>query len=159
MSTQLYRHFDEKGRLLYVGISLSAVKRLSQHSDKATWFFDIAKVTIESFPTREAALAAEKLAIRTERPVHNVAHVAKPEFNQPFHNYFPLQKAFKSLGDRFASVERLRYELTHSARAHLYARDCIVVYLEGKLAVDVEALRRMILNTRPHPKVGAEASI
>lgn len=31
---QLYRHYDPAGALLYIGISLSAVARLSQHGDK-----------------------------------------------------------------------------------------------------------------------------
>ena len=70
MKTNLYRHFDENGALLYVGISLSAVQRLKQH-EKSGWFEDIATVTIESFDTRELALIAESKAIRQERPIHN----------------------------------------------------------------------------------------
>lgn len=71
--TELYRHYDSNGDLLYVGISLSAVARLAQHRCEAHWFEYIARVDIEPFPTREAALEAEARAIAEESPKHNVA--------------------------------------------------------------------------------------
>lgn len=74
MVCQLYRHFDAEGRLLYVGISLSAVFRLSQHKSVSHWVPEIARVTIENFPSREDAIKAERAAIRSEKPLHNKAH-------------------------------------------------------------------------------------
>lgn len=71
--TELYRHFDKDGGLLYVGISLSAVARLVQHKKTAGWADLIATITIEVFPTREEALMAEGVAILRERPRYNVA--------------------------------------------------------------------------------------
>jgi hypothetical protein len=68
--TALYRHYDAEGRLLYVGISLSAVQRLAQHADK-DWSADIRRVEIEMHPDRGTAEAAEKAAIKAENPVHN----------------------------------------------------------------------------------------
>lgn len=72
--TQLYRHFDENNELLYVGISLSTVYRLSQHKVASPWFADIKKVEIETFPSREEALEAEREAIQTEDPKYNIVH-------------------------------------------------------------------------------------
>lgn len=69
--TSLYRHFDEGGRLLYVGISLSAMNRLATHMSASDWRHQIATVKIETHPTRAAALAAEALAIKAERPIWN----------------------------------------------------------------------------------------
>lgn len=69
--THLYRHFDANGTLLYVGISLSAFHRLGQHKNNAHWFKSIANMTIETFPSREKALNAERRAIRNEYPLHN----------------------------------------------------------------------------------------
>lgn len=69
---KLYRHFDKRGVLLYVGISLDAVARLGQHKG-AAWFDDIATITVKNFRSREAALRAERKAILTEDPIHNVA--------------------------------------------------------------------------------------
>lgn len=73
-ATALYRHFDESGALLYVGISLSAMQRMEQHRDRSGWFDQIANVKIERYPTRQDALRAEENAIRSERPKYNVVH-------------------------------------------------------------------------------------
>jgi hypothetical protein len=67
----LYRHFNADQTLLYVGISLSAVYRLSQHRDAGQWFDEIASVTIEKFNTRREALLAERQAIVKENPLYN----------------------------------------------------------------------------------------
>lgn len=72
MKTALYRHFDEAGQLLYVGISLNSMKRLRQHSAKAHWFTEISRVEIEWLPTREQAIKAEAKAIHHEKPKWNV---------------------------------------------------------------------------------------
>jgi len=72
--TQLYRHFDANGNLLYVGISISAMVRLSQHKDFSPWYADVARVEIENFPTRQDAMRAEREAVRTESPTHNIHH-------------------------------------------------------------------------------------
>jgi hypothetical protein len=69
--TDLYRHFDKSGVLLYVGISKSALKRLMNHKESSTWASQIATVTIERFETRKLAEKAELLAIANEQPVHN----------------------------------------------------------------------------------------
>ncbi len=72
--TALYRHFDAGGALLYVGIALSPTYRLSSHRASSVWAQSIAHVTMEWFETREEAIKAEKLAIETERPAHNIVH-------------------------------------------------------------------------------------
>lgn len=80
--TELYRHFDAAGKLLYVGISLSTAVRLASHKTNSRWARQIASITIERFPTRAAALAAERAAIETEHPVYNKAFNAphQPKF-------------------------------------------------------------------------------
>lgn len=77
--TALYRHFDAGGALLYVGISLNAIARLGQHRLTASWFESIARIELEWFATREAAADAERVAIQTERPIHNIIHVGIPD--------------------------------------------------------------------------------
>lgn len=72
--TALYRHYNAKGKLLYVGISLSAASRLLQHSISAHWFLEIANVTIEHFDNRQYALEAEQNAIKLELPLFNKYH-------------------------------------------------------------------------------------
>lgn len=73
--TALYRHFGADGVLLYVGISLNAIARQAAHAMQAHWHQDIARISIEWFESREAALAEELRAIRSEKPRHNIAGV------------------------------------------------------------------------------------
>lgn len=74
--TALYRHFNADGVLLYVGISLNAVQRLSQHRFGAKWFVQISRVDVEWLDDRASALAAEAIAIAQEDPVWNMARPA-----------------------------------------------------------------------------------
>jgi predicted GIY-YIG superfamily endonuclease len=69
----LYRHFNVDGELLYVGISVSSLVRLTKHRHASSWFSEIAVVKIEHFPNRPDALKAEAKAIREERPRHNLS--------------------------------------------------------------------------------------
>jgi len=72
--TSLYRYFNNAGELLYVGISINAVYRLGQHKETAPWFEFIDRIEIEKFESFKLALAAEKIAIQAEKPLHNIAH-------------------------------------------------------------------------------------
>lgn len=73
----LYRHFDDAGLLLYVGVSLSAMGRLERHREASPWFWNIAKVEIQRFSTREESLAAERHAIMNEHPLFNLRMAPK----------------------------------------------------------------------------------
>lgn len=72
--TSLYRHFAGDGTLLYVGISLSWPARTKAHAGGSRWFDQVAKVEIEWFDTREAAIESEREAIKHERPRFNIIH-------------------------------------------------------------------------------------
>ena len=72
--TSLYRHFAADGTLLYVGISLSWPARTKAHAHNSRWFERVARVEIEHFATREAALIAEREAIKREKPRFNIVH-------------------------------------------------------------------------------------
>ena len=67
----LYRQFDKNDNLLYVGVSLSVIQRLSQHKTCSPWYHKIAKITVETFNSRKEVLAAEKKAILEEHPRYN----------------------------------------------------------------------------------------
>lgn len=70
--TQVYRFYDKDGVLLYVGVSLSLLSRISAHRHQAAWFPLAAHVEIEHFPTRRAALAQELAYIQNLDPVFNL---------------------------------------------------------------------------------------
>lgn len=69
--TSLYRMYDADGILLYVGISLSFPARFATHKSEKPWASEVANMTVEQYPTRQAALDAEAAAIIAENPVHN----------------------------------------------------------------------------------------
>lgn len=71
--TSLYRHFDESGQLLYVGIALSANRRMGAHRRNSRWFDRVATIRVEHFATRKQAMDAERKAIKTEKPLFNVS--------------------------------------------------------------------------------------
>lgn len=78
--TDLYRYYDKDNKLLYVGISVSAITRQGQHKDSAVWYPEFTHMTKETFRTRKEALLAEKLAIKQEHPIYNITH---KDFNKP----------------------------------------------------------------------------
>jgi hypothetical protein len=68
---QLYRLYDKDGALLYVGVSGLVKNRLALHKKKSPWFDAVARMTVDSYPTRKAALVAEARAILAEKPRFN----------------------------------------------------------------------------------------
>jgi predicted GIY-YIG superfamily endonuclease len=78
--TALYRHYDAAGTLLYIGIATNPMERTDSHLRVAAWADQIASVTVERHPSRDAALRAERLAVVAERPLHNsIWHIADEE--------------------------------------------------------------------------------
>lgn len=69
--TVLYRYYDYRRDLLYVGITNDAYQRFMQHSLNAPWFLDAWVFTVEVFAHLAEAQAAELAAIRTEQPRWN----------------------------------------------------------------------------------------
>jgi hypothetical protein len=70
----LYRHYDHKGDLIYVGLSITPFKRNKTHMESSPWGATIVEILIEPFVSREEALEAEVQAIREEFPRFNAAH-------------------------------------------------------------------------------------
>lgn len=88
--TAVYRLYDAKRTLLYVGISNDFGRRWKQHADIQPWWPDVDYQTVHWHPSREAALIAEKAAIAAERPAHNVHHVPKTGLVQDELTGFPV---------------------------------------------------------------------
>lgn len=70
---ELYRLYDAAGRLLYIGVSSTVERRLRTHSYRGqnAWWGQVDHCSLEWFAEGHQALAAEVLAIRSERPVYN----------------------------------------------------------------------------------------
>jgi len=94
--TDLYRFYDAGGRLLYVGISLSALKRAAEHRGDKDWWSDVARMDVTHYPTRTEAAAAERSAIIAEGPLHNVVHNGRCEREPEAAIEAPLWRAHPS---------------------------------------------------------------
>lgn len=71
---QVYRFYDKRGRLLYIGMSINAVRRMEEHRATKAWWLDVADVKVDMYPDRASAERAEREAIQRERPRWNVIH-------------------------------------------------------------------------------------
>lgn len=67
----LYRHFDEDGVLLYVGIANDPAVRAEGHRVQSRWWPLSKRTDVEWHDSRQAALDAEVAAIRSELPLFN----------------------------------------------------------------------------------------
>ncbi|MET4670788.1 GntR family transcriptional regulator [Streptomyces sp. PvR018] len=72
--TALYRLYGTDERLLYIGISNNPEARWERHKMFRAWWPDVARSRVEWLPSRDAAFAAEEIAIRAEAPRFNGAH-------------------------------------------------------------------------------------
>ncbi|WP_458317126.1 GIY-YIG nuclease family protein [Mycolicibacterium brisbanense] len=72
----LYRFFDARDRLLYVGITGDPENRFSAHRSDKPWWRYVTTIRIERFSTRKALAEAEIIAIQAEQPKYNRAHAA-----------------------------------------------------------------------------------
>lgn len=73
----LYRFYDVYERLLYVGrTSQPPRRRFGQHRANKDWWGDVAVRELTHYPTAEALEAAERQAIRKEKPKHNKVRYA-----------------------------------------------------------------------------------
>lgn len=70
----LYRFFASDDALLYVGITCDVGRRWDRHASDKPWWTEVARSTVQHFDSREAVLAAEEAAIRSEKPRYNVVH-------------------------------------------------------------------------------------
>jgi hypothetical protein len=132
--TSLYRHFAADGSLLYVGISLSWPARTRSHSHSSTWFEQVVRVEIEQFLSREAALEAERSAIKSERPKFNVIHNRPEKPARPRPPQSDLGIVSEGSLSLLSSKERRRY------RQQLMERNPLLQKVRGPHAIVGPAL-------------------
>lgn len=68
----LYRFYNGAGDLLYVGITNDPPRRFAKHRGEKSWWTEVASITIQHHPSRDALLDAERSAIQAERPLYNI---------------------------------------------------------------------------------------
>lgn len=107
----LYRHFNDKNDLLYVGISSCPFKRTKNHSKTAKWFSSVSTIKIEKFDTKQEADNAETKAIFLENPKFNIR-------KKPSCDFVPTESQLKA---EFYPTDVAAYYLKMS-KANLYQK-------------------------------------
>ena len=67
----VYWLYDAEGRVLYIGCTRQLTRRLTEHSKHQEWWPRIARIEVEGYADKPAAIKAERHAIYTERPIFN----------------------------------------------------------------------------------------
>jgi len=106
---QLYRLFNADDELLYIGVSMSALKRIGEHRADKDWWQEVAKITIETHQMHRSTIEElERYAIQTEQPKYNKRHAAT-EQSAPSKKSSSSRKhksRFMSVGDVIAAGMR-----------------------------------------------------
>jgi hypothetical protein len=76
--TALYRFYDKRENLLYVGISNDPWRRWREHVYDKPWYPEVKHQAVTWYETEEEARLAETRAIRAEHPKFNVAGAVRP---------------------------------------------------------------------------------
>jgi len=74
LRTYVYRLYAATGELLYVGMTGNVEMRLRAHRASKLWAVEIARIDVTPYADRVAALDAERQAILSESPTHNIQH-------------------------------------------------------------------------------------
>jgi predicted GIY-YIG superfamily endonuclease len=67
----VYRFFDAKERVLYIGSTGNFPLRLAQHKSLSLWFAQVVRHECQHYLDREVAMAVEALAVLNEQPIFN----------------------------------------------------------------------------------------
>lgn len=96
--TDLYRHFNSLGELLYIGISINAAQRFKSHAAEKSWADQVSRIEIEKFQTRDDALKAEEIAIKKEKPLYNFVYNRFPKRYEKNKSTFIADQRAKLIG-------------------------------------------------------------
>lgn len=68
----LYRFYNADDELLYVGITNNPASRFRVHEGSKQWWDEVDRIELKRYGSREELDAAERLAIRHEKPRYNI---------------------------------------------------------------------------------------
>lgn len=119
-STAVYKHINEEGEVIYVGITNNIPSRTGVHSRNSYWFEQVERIEIEWCPTREQAFSLEELEIKKHRPKYNVVHNAPVEIEGQ-----PYEGLVRSYDLSYRDVEAIL--ALYATRSHKGASDVLCV--------------------------------
>lgn len=75
---EVYRAYNNEGELLYVGCTMEITKRLKDwRAQGAAWTHQATTIDVEVYPDYHIARSVEATVIQQERPLYNIAQMAK----------------------------------------------------------------------------------
>lgn len=129
----LYRMYDKNNVLLYVGITSRGSRRFAEHAADKPWWRQVDRIDLEHHKTREQVEDAERVAIASERPLHNIVGVQagqRPYALDPYSNFRwrPESAFFHVTSRRSGQTKRqelvLYYELNGDPMSDAYDQNC-----------------------------------
>lgn len=102
--TALYRLYDAEGSLLYLGIAGIPEQRWKLHSDRQPWWHLVARKSVEWYPDRATASAAEGRLTAEEQPLYNRYKVKQREAVR-YDNTDDLRRVIAWLGRRVEEMD------------------------------------------------------
>lgn len=108
----LYRWFDSKDRVLYIGKSAALAARTRAHIHTSHWMQFVARSTVERHDSAEELAKAERVAIRTEGPIFNKVHNNTPEARERLRAYLEEAGQPELLSRHGAVAKRLAHATT-----------------------------------------------
>lgn len=121
---QLYRMFAHDGQLLYIGISKSALVRMTQHAGEKPWWGEVTRIEIEHYELfRDEMEAIERKAIKSEQPKYNKAHRSMDPRYLTIHERGLLSDVCERCGRPYCPIEAV--ELPNGKTlAYFLCRSC-----------------------------------
>lgn len=119
--TALYRFYDARGDLLYVGTTNNTSRRWVQHEKCQPWWHLVCLTPVEWFEERAVAEAAEVSAIETEKPRYNVKHVPilradTGQYDDAEDRRRVVRQLRKDVSDRYITAGRSFFAASLAAR-------------------------------------------
>lgn len=81
--TAIYRFYDKRNRLLYVGITNNPNARWQKHAAEKQWWPEVVRRDVEWVGSRLMAAQMESDAILSERPAYNIRGTTPAAIRQP----------------------------------------------------------------------------
>ena len=73
----LYRLYDYNDNLLYIGKTINLVARFNNHKRRKSWWKGVRTIGLTHYDSISELANAEKAAIRSEKPLHNIQYNGK----------------------------------------------------------------------------------
>jgi predicted GIY-YIG superfamily endonuclease len=133
--TSVYRYYDSRDILLYVGITSRGIKRNREHNTTKEWWQFVARQEVEHYGSQEHASSREQGLIRKFRPPFNTRH--NPSHEQDRAAYLTFPSTAKPIDWR----EWVKENLPKSRRISLLAKplgDCLLLVSQPADSVVVD---------------------